>query len=63
MHAPPPAFTISTITDKFVVYVPAERADILPLFLLYTYMYSVGQSNSERRGEGRYWRVQAALYR
>jgi hypothetical protein len=40
--ARPPPFTLSTITDKVVVYVPAERADTLPLFLLYPYMYSVG---------------------
>jgi hypothetical protein len=37
----PPAFAISTITYKVVVYAPAERADTLPLFLFYTYMYSV----------------------
>jgi hypothetical protein len=39
--ARPPPFTISTITYKVVVYAPTERADILPLFLLYPYMYSV----------------------
>ncbi len=39
--ARPPPSTISTITYKVVVYVPAERADILPLFLLYPYRYSV----------------------
>jgi hypothetical protein len=27
--------------SKVVVYAPAERADTLPLFLLYPYMYSV----------------------
>jgi hypothetical protein len=37
----PPPFAISTITYKVVVYAPAKRADTLPLFLLYTYMYSV----------------------
>ncbi len=37
----PPPFTISTITYRVVVYAPAERADTLPLFLLYLYMYSV----------------------
>ncbi len=37
----PPLFTLSTITCKVVVYAPAERADTLPLFLLYPYMYSV----------------------
>ncbi len=38
----PPPFTLSTITSKVVVYyAPSERADTLPLFLLYPYMYSV----------------------
>jgi hypothetical protein len=37
----PPPFTISTITYEVVVYTRAERADTLPLFLLYPYMYSV----------------------
>jgi hypothetical protein len=37
----PPPFTISTISFKVVVYAPAERAEALPLFLLYPYMYSV----------------------
>ncbi len=32
----PPLFTISTITYKVVVYVPDERADTLPIFLLYS---------------------------
>ena len=37
-----PPFTISTITYfKLVVYAPAKRANIQPLFLLYPYMYSV----------------------
>jgi hypothetical protein len=36
--ARPPPFTI---TYKVVVYAPAERADTLPVFLLYPYMYSV----------------------
>ncbi len=39
--ARPPPFTLFTITYKVVVYAPAERADTLPLFLLYPYMYSV----------------------
>ncbi len=34
----PPPFTISTITYKVVVYSPAERADTLPLSLLYPYV-------------------------
>ncbi len=37
----PPPLTISTIPYKTVVYAPAERADIIPLILLYPYMYSV----------------------
>ncbi len=32
--------SVSTITNKVEVYAPAERADKLPLFLLYPYMYS-----------------------
>jgi hypothetical protein len=35
------ARSLSTITYKVVVYGPAERADTLPLFLFYPYMYSV----------------------
>jgi hypothetical protein len=31
----------STITYKVVVYAPAERADTIPVFLLYPFMYSV----------------------
>ncbi len=46
--ARPPPFTLSTITSKVVVHAvpstPAERADKLPLFLLYPYMYSVAES-------------------
>ncbi len=34
---------IFTITNKVVVYAPAEMADSLPLFLLYPFMYSVGE--------------------
>jgi hypothetical protein len=46
-HPPPrPTFTISTITSKVVVYAPAERADTLPLFLLYPYKYSVFSKES-----------------
>jgi hypothetical protein len=36
-----PSFTLSTIMSKVVVYVPDERADTLPIFLLYPYMCSV----------------------
>jgi hypothetical protein len=39
--ARPSPFTLVTITYKVVVYTPAERSDTLPLFHLYTYMYSV----------------------
>ncbi len=39
--ARPPPFTLVTITYKVVVYASAERADTLPLFHLYPYIYSV----------------------
>jgi hypothetical protein len=42
---------ISTITYKGGEYAPAERADALPLFLLYSFMYSVF-STMERGGAG-----------
>jgi hypothetical protein len=45
--ARPPPFTISTITYKVVMYAPAERADTLPLFLLYPYMYSVVETSKK----------------
>ncbi len=35
-------YTVSTTTYKGVVYAPAVKADTLPKFLLYPYMYSVG---------------------
>ncbi len=38
MHTP---FHSITITYKVAVYAPAERADKLPVFHLYPYMYSV----------------------
>jgi hypothetical protein len=31
------------------VYTPAERADTLPLFLLYPYMYSVGRTQPNQK--------------
>ncbi len=37
-------FIISTVTYKVVVYIPAERADRLPLYLLYPYMLSVDRA-------------------
>jgi hypothetical protein len=40
VHAHTP-FTVSTIKYKDVVYTPSERANMLPLFLLYPFMYSV----------------------
>ncbi len=43
---PIPFYYISTITYKVVVCASAERADTLPLFLLYTFMYSVMQAFS-----------------
>jgi hypothetical protein len=39
--ARPSPFCSSTITNKVMLYAPAERADTLPLFLLYPSMYSV----------------------
>jgi hypothetical protein len=36
-------FTLFTIAVKVMVYAPVERADTLPLFLLYHYMYSVAE--------------------
>jgi hypothetical protein len=38
---PPPFTIISTVTFKVVSYAPAERADTLPLILLYPCMNSV----------------------
>ncbi len=40
----PTPYTLSTITYEVVVDAPAESADALPFFLLYAYMYSVGQT-------------------
>jgi hypothetical protein len=37
----PPPFRISIVMYKVVVDAPAERADTLPLFLHYPYMFSV----------------------
>jgi hypothetical protein len=39
--ARPSPLTLVPVTS--VVYAQAERADTLPIFLLYTYMYSVGR--------------------
>jgi hypothetical protein len=39
--------TVSTNKYKGVVYTPAERTDILPLYLLYPYMYSVWPTQAE----------------
>jgi hypothetical protein len=42
-HPPTPlSLYLSTITYKVVVYAPAERADTLPPYLIYPYIYSVG---------------------
>ncbi len=40
-YTPTPFHYISKSTTYVVVYAPAERADTLPLFLLYSYMYSM----------------------
>jgi hypothetical protein len=39
------ALLLSTIISKAVVYAPAERADTLPVFLFYPYVYSDVTSN------------------
>jgi hypothetical protein len=39
VHALP--LSLNLPSGEVVVYAPAERADTLPLFLLYPYMYSV----------------------
>jgi hypothetical protein len=39
--ARPPPFTISVITYKVVMNARAERADLLPLFLIYPYTYTL----------------------
>ncbi len=39
--ASPSPFTIVSITNRVVVYAPAEWADTLTLFHVYQYMYSV----------------------
>ncbi len=46
----PTPFTKSTIKYKVEVYAPAERADTLLLFLLYSYMYSVDMISRLRNG-------------
>jgi hypothetical protein len=53
VYAPPP-LALSLITYKVVIYAPAERADTLPLFLLYSIMYSALSPNSKYRGFGVY---------
>jgi hypothetical protein len=45
----PPPFTLSTITSKVVVYASAERADILPLFLLYPLYVLCGRKGDPLR--------------
>ncbi len=45
-ECPPPPYTlvtIVTITYKVAVYAPTERADALPVFHLYPYIYSVAR--------------------
>jgi hypothetical protein len=46
----PPSFTKSTITYKVVVYAPAERAETIPLLLLYPYKYSGRSTDLSVRG-------------
>jgi hypothetical protein len=41
MRAHPPTVILVIITYKVAVYAPGERADTLPLLLLYPYLYSV----------------------
>jgi hypothetical protein len=52
--APPPPFTISTITYEVVAYAPAERADTIPLFLLYPYCGDDSDHEMNLTGE---WRI------
>jgi hypothetical protein len=40
------AHPLFTITYKIVVYAPAERANMLLLFLLYAYLYSVAAAST-----------------
>ncbi len=37
----PPLFTVSPSRSKAMAYAPAERADTLPPFLIYPYLYFV----------------------
>jgi hypothetical protein len=50
----PPSFTLSTITYKVVVSAPSERGDTLSLFLLYSYMYSVGLATQGKLKAAKY---------
>ncbi len=43
----PPPFTLFTITYKVAAYAPAERADTLTLFLLYSYVMCVTVNSKE----------------
>jgi hypothetical protein len=40
-------YTVSNIKYKGVVYTPAERTDILPLYLLSPYMYPMWPTQAE----------------
>jgi hypothetical protein len=42
-----PTHFYSIYHHQVVVHAPAERADTLPLFLLYPYVYSVAQTMEE----------------
>jgi hypothetical protein len=68
-HCPPP-FTISTISIKVLVYTLAERADTLPPFQLYAYMYSLVETTNRTgifvlpilEGETVLYRLTGSLY-
>jgi hypothetical protein len=53
---PPPLITF-TLTSKVAVYAPAEWADILTLFHLYQYMYSVGDTKQPSNSSRMFWRL------
>ncbi len=56
---PTPFHFINTFTYKVVVYAPAERADTLPHFLLYPYMYSVSPFPYQHKPQELYILIEA----
>ncbi len=48
VHTHPLSVHLPSRTCTVMVYTPAERADSLPLFLFYPYMYSVVQTTGRR---------------